>query len=241
MNLIIDVGNSAAKVALFERNDLRHSVTVMREELSKAVTDITFNYKVDRAILSNVGHVDEAFEKTLKEKFKTVVLNAQTAMPFNNAYTTPETLGVDRMGLAAAAVSQYPEKPVLVIDAGSCITYDYINENGTYLGGAISPGVAMRYKSLYEYTAKLPKLDPSEESQVVGDSTVASMHSGVIFGIVGEIDARIDRYRQKKKDLTVVLTGGDVNFLANKLKNSIFANPIFLLEGLNSILVHNIE
>jgi type III pantothenate kinase len=142
--------------------------------------------------------------------------------------------------LVAAAVFKFPNTDVLIIDAGTCITYDFVDAEACYHGGAISPGIKMRYKSLHTFTENLPLLEPDNMNQLIGNSTETSIHSGVINGVINEIDSIIGQYRKKNKDLTVVLTGGDVNFLANKLKNGIFANPNFLIEGLNEILIHNL-
>ena len=147
---------------------------------------------------------------------------------------------MDRIALVAAAVSKYQNQNVLIIDAGTCITFDFVNSSKNYLGGAISPGIEMRYKSLNKFTKKLPLLMREEAANLIGTSTETCIHSGVINGVISEIDSIIAKYRKKNKDLTVVLTGGDANFLSNRLKNGIFANPFFLLEGLNTILTFNI-
>ena len=143
--------------------------------------------------------------------------------------------------MAAASVFKFSDKNVLVIDAGSCITYDFIDNKGVYYGGAIAPGIEMRYKSLHTFTDKLPLLDVTYPKQLIGDSTEESIHSGIVNGVLIEIEGVIERYKEKNEELTVVLTGGDTNFLAKRLKNSIFANPNFLLEGLNNILNYNLE
>ena len=162
-------------------------------------------------------------------------------MPFTNNYATPETLGVDRIALITAAANQYPNKNILVIDAGTCVTYDFLNHQNSYLGGAISPGLTIRYEALHNLTAKLPLLKTEDTTFLIGNSTETSIHSGVINGLVNEIDGTIQQYQQEHTDLTVILTGGDTNFLAKRLKSSIFANSNFLLEGLNHLLKINID
>ena len=148
---------------------------------------------------------------------------------------------MDRIALVAAAVTNFPEKNTLIIDAGTCITYDFINFKGVYKGGSISPGLEMRYKALNIFTENLPLLGLNDDfDEFIGTSTETSIHSGVQHGMINEIKGVIEQYRKKNKDLTIVLTGGDVNFLSNRLKNGIFANPNFLIEGLNTILTHNI-
>ena len=160
-------------------------------------------------------------------------------MPFKNDYDTPHTLGVDRLALMAAAVDQYPKSNVLVIDAGSCITYDFMDANQNYLGGAISPGLEMRYKSLEAFTSNLPLLQKTVPNQSIGSSTEASIHSGILYGILYEIEGTIKAYQNKYPDLTVILTGGDADFLCKQFKISIFAHSNFLLEGLNFLLEFN--
>jgi type III pantothenate kinase len=160
-------------------------------------------------------------------------------MPFINSYATPKTLGVDRIALVSASVDQFPDNNVLIIDAGTCITYDFITDENVYLGGAISPGIRLRYKALNNLTANLPLLETNQPKSIIGDSTEESIHSGVVNGVIKEIDGLIEYYKENHQDLTVILTGGDANFLSNQLKNSIFANSNFLLEGLNFLLDYN--
>ena len=145
------------------------------------------------------------------------------------------------MVLASGAVLLYPTQNRLVIDAGTCITYDFIAANDDYLGGAISPGITIRYKSLNNFTAKLPLLEKKETENFIGNSTENSIHSGIINGVCYEIDGFISRYSDKFQDLTIILTGGDAVFLAKRLKNTIFANSNFLLESLNLLSLYSNE
>jgi len=168
-----------------------------------------------------------------------VYLSQTTEVPFINEYATKNTLGVDRMALASAAVLKYPNKNVLVIDAGSCITYDFISDKRIFKGGSISPGIAMRYRALNQFTDKLPSLNRIDAFSLTGNSTEEAIHSGVLNGLIIEINGIIEEYKLQFEKLTVVLTGGDTIFLAKRLKNSIFANPNFLLVGLNNILIQN--
>jgi type III pantothenate kinase len=170
---------------------------------------------------------------------KVYVLSPQSKIPFKNSYATPQTLGPDRMALATAAFYHNPKGNTLVIDAGTCITYDMVNDYGEYLGGAISPGLYMRYNALHEYTDKLPLLTPENILDFIGNATESSMHSGVVNGIALEIDGVIEQYRSRFRHLTVILTGGDAQFLSKRLKNTIFAHSNFLLEGLNQLLEYN--
>ena len=163
----------------------------------------------------------------------------ESKFPFTNLYSTPKTLGIDRMVLAAGAVLQFPNQNRLIIDAGTCITYDFINSNDNYLGGAISPGLRLRYEALHQQTAKLPLLTNSYPENFIGNSTKESIHSGVINGVVLEIDGFIELYKTQYPKFIIILTGGDTEFLAMRLKNTIFANSNFLLESLNQTFQFN--
>ncbi len=242
MNLIIDVGNTLVKLAVFDAGSLIYLVKIKLEHIKKEVLILKENYpKVNNAIISSVGKLNESHIVFLKQHFKLLELTHKTKLPFTNSYDTPNTLGIDRIALVSASVEQYPKNNVLIIDAGTCITYDFITNKNNYLGGAISPGIRMRYKSLNNFTANLPLLETGVPKHIIGTSTNSSMHSGVVNGIVNEMDGFILDYLQKHPDLTVILTGGDANFLSKQLKSSIFANSNFLLEGLNYILQFNIN
>lgn len=241
MNLIIDVGNTRIKAAVFEDDSLIALVVFEEKDLVLNVEKIVSTYSILRGIISSVTTVSNSSFKKIKELLPFMELDAATKVPFSNLYKTPKTLGVDRIALAARAVKKYPNKNVLIIDAGTCITYDFVTSNKEYLGGAISLGIKMRYTALYKGTSKLPLLEPQTIDNFIGNSTESSIHSGVINGVLNEIKGVIREYQRKKKDLTVVLTGGDTNFLAKQLKSSIFANPNFVLEGLNTILTYNKE
>ncbi len=243
MNLIIDFGNTLVKLAVFEQNSLKEVVAVANEEFDLFFEKINKKFsKIDAVIISSVTKNQFLDLNRLKTQYpNVVVLDHQTPLPLLNKYATPETLGIDRIALAAGAVLKYPNTNVLVIDAGTCITYDIITENGEYLGGAISPGIAIRYKALNDYTAKLPLLPKTMPNDFIGDSTKTSIHSGVINGVLEEINGLVFSYRHRFADLTVILTGGDTDFLSERLKSSIFANPKFLLESLDLILEHNIR
>ncbi len=240
MNLVIDVGNTRIKSAIFDKGEIIHSETFSHKNIVENVVESINKFECVNAIISSVSTLNKSQISQIKGKINLIILNASTKIPFKNKYDTPKTLGVDRIALASAAVFQYPNKNVLVIDAGTCITYDFINKEGYYFGGAISPGITMRYKSLNHFTENLPLLNPNFENELIGTSTISSIHIGVIKGVISEIDSFIEQYRKKNRDLTIVLTGGDVNFLNNRLKNGIFANPNFLLEGLNTILTYNL-
>jgi type III pantothenate kinase len=240
MNLIIDIGNTFVKLAVFDGDYMLYTQRIEGGQFSSEYLKLKNKYpKLTHAIVSSVGFLKSSELKFITEDLTLIVLNFETKLAFINLYATPKTLGVDRLALVSAAVNKYPNKNVLVIDAGTCITYDFINTEKQYLGGAISPGLRLRYKSLNNLTAHLPLLESVMPETITGNSTEASIHSGVVFGIINEIDGSIQKYQQKYPDLTVILTGGDANFLSNQLKNSIFANSNFLLEGLNAILEYN--
>jgi len=240
MNLVIDVGNTRIKIAVFKGLELLHNETFTSKLFLEITLNIIEKYQCKNAIISSVGNQKKIEIQKIKAKINLVELNSETKVPFKNNYSTPKTLGVDRIALMSSAIENFPDENVLVIDAGTCITYDFINDSSCYLGGAISPGIKMRYKSLNYFTEKLPLLEYDGQEKLIGDSTETCIHSGVINGVINEIDSAINSYKEKNRLLTVVLTGGDVKFLSNKLKNGIFANPNFLLEGLNTILTYNL-
>ena len=239
MNLIIDVGNTLIKLAVFDTFELKEQVKCEPGEFLETLARLQKEFKIKNCILSTVGSFPAEYSQILKEEFQLMLLDNFTAVPFSNQYGTPATLGVDRIALAAAAVKKYPDRDVLVIDAGSCITYDIITKKGDYLGGTISPGIRMRYKALNTFTANLPLLEPVANFVETGNSTEESIHSGVLQAVVFEIQGFIASYKQKYPHLTVILTGGDAQYLLDSLKSDIFANSNFLLEGLNYILEHN--
>ena len=241
MNLCIDIGNTQIKVAIFDRQDLVHRENFPSDVFLQRIRALRNSFDVNYAILSHVARLDEPIKEEFKSLFEVIILNHETLMPFENKYLTPETLGVDRLALVAAAVQNYPGKAVLVIDGGSCITYDFVDADKSYSGGSISPGIEMRYKAVNAYTANLPLLEIPEEIPGMGNSTANAIHLGILQGVVHEIDGVISQYSSQNQNLTVVLTGGNTNFLAKHIKSGIFANPNFLLEGLNSILIHNID
>lgn len=240
MNLIIDVGNSFVKLAVFDKGALEYKQVVELEYILDCIQSLKTRYEsIDKAVISSVGKLKEQDLKVIDKRFDLLVLKSETKVPFGNLYKTPKTLGVDRMALVSASVKIHPKENVLIIDAGTCITYDFVNDNNDYLGGAISPGLNMRYKSLNNLTANLPLLKATPPKDIVGNSTDESIHSGVINGVLNEIEGAIQMYKLKYSDLTVILTGGDAKFLSKQLKSSIFANPNFLLEGLDYILQFN--
>jgi len=240
MNLIVDVGNTYVKFAIYNSYNLILKLSFELSEFKKQYKTLKKEFpKLEKAIISSVGHLSKDQVELIKKDLPVIELSSMTKLPYNNLYKTPKTLGVDRMALVGASVQQFSDKNVLIIDAGTCITYDFITKENNYLGGAISPGIRLRYKTLNNLTANLPLLETEEPKSIIGNSTETSIHSGVVNGVVKEIDGIIDQYIEDYLDLTVILTGGDAIFLSNQLKNTIFANSNFLLEGLNFILEYN--
>ena len=240
MNLIIDIGNSFVKLGVFQDDELIVKKVIKPEVILKHVDFLRKEYgHMRKAILSSVGKLKDRELNFIRRNFDLIELNSKTTVPFVNLYETPTTLGLDRIALVSASIKHFSNKNVLIIDAGTCMTYDFVNEKKEYLGGAISPGIRLRYKSLNTLTANLPLLETELPDQLIGTTTAGSIHSGVVNGVLKEIEGVIEDYQKKYKHLTVILTGGDANFLSKQLKNGIFANSNFLLEGLNYILEFN--
>lgn len=251
MLLAIDVGNTRIKAAVFEEYTLLETTGFTNEVLGENIEIILKKYpKITDLVVASVGNVDKKEFLRWNHKIKIHFIIHKTPFPFQNLYATPLTLGIDRMVLAAGTVLQFPEKNRLIIDAGTCVTYDFIDSDNNYLGGAISPGIRLRYESLHHYTAKLPLLTINDLEKVenqtlhpalIGNSTQQSIHSGVINGLVNEINGFISLYEDQYSNFIIILTGGDAEFLAKRLKNTIFANRNFLLESLNKIYLYKIK
>ena len=240
MNLIIDAGNTSVKLAAFNQGRLLQLSQIANHDLLKAVDELIEMFPGMRhGIVASVSFLEDDQITAVASKIVLLIVDHKLKVPFNNQYASPETLGADRIALTAAAVLHYTDQNVLVIDAGTCITYDLITAESNYLGGAISPGLHMRYQALSHFTDRLPELQPDNFPDIIGDSTDNSIHSGVINGICLEIDGVIEQYESRYKHLTVILTGGDAQFLSKRLKKAIFAHSNFLLEGLNFLLEYN--
>jgi type III pantothenate kinase len=206
----------------------------MKTELQKRIQDSLKTHKeVTDLVVSSVSDIEKYSFLNLSETLNIHFVSHKDSFPFVNNYETPQTLGIDRMVLAAGATLLYPNQNRLVIDAGTCVTYDFIDENNNYFGGAISPGLRLRYVALHNYTEKLPLLPLESPKHFIGNSTSESIHSGVVNGLAHEIDGFITQYKEQYSNFIIILTGGDTDFLANRLKNTIFANSNFLLESLN--------
>ena len=238
MNLILDVGNSLLKIALFKKSELIQKFK-FSENYIRNIEDIISNNNVTHSIISNVGRIDDSIINILKESTNLLLVSNQLKIPFKNLYKSKNTLGQDRLALVSAAAFKFPKENVLIVDAGSCITYDFKNNNNEYLGGGISPGISMRFKSLNTFTSNLPLIDFDSIYQLIGNNTKNSITSGVVNGTISEINGIIQQYREKFKNIRIILTGGDSNFLLKRIKNTIFADRNFLLIGLNKLLEDN--
>jgi type III pantothenate kinase len=240
MNLIIDIGNTSIKLAVFDQNDkLLQTQRSNNQSVLKDIEQLLSAYPVSHAMISNVGKPLPNLDSFLTQhRIKYWHLHAGLKLPYSIDYKTPETIGADRLALVAGAVKNSPNTNQLVIDAGTCVTYDFIDQNNIYYGGAISPGLQLRFKALNDYTANLPHLKPPTELvDLIGKDTKTAIQSGVIWGLVNEVEGFIVKYSLKFKPLTVYLTGGDEKLLDRYIKNKIFVNSKFLLlEGINYIL-----
>jgi type III pantothenate kinase len=239
LKLIADVGNTLMKLAVFDgKLMVAHEVFPNSAmEQFRGFTEAQGPF--DGIILSSVIREPEEMTAWLSRSGPLLILDAQTPVPIRNSYQTPETLGKDRLAAAVGAWSLFPGRNILSIDAGTCITFDFVSRSGEYLGGAISPGIRMRFQAMHTFTGKLPLIEPEDFTGPVGRSTRESLLSGVIHGVTEEIRGVIALYRQEFGDLEIILTGGDHEFLHNKLKINIFAAPYLVLLGLNEILDHH--
>jgi type III pantothenate kinase len=195
----------------------------------------------ENLIISSVK-TDEALISSWASKAKRYfILNSDLPLPITNLYATPKTLGMDRLAAVCGAHQLFPSDNCLIIDAGTCITYDFKDKEANYHGGSISPGLAMRFKAVHTFTAKLPLVTPKPGVKLIGQSTETSIQSGVVNGLLAEIEGIIRQYLEKFPELQVILCGGDAGFFENQLKASIFASPELVLMGLNTILNYNVS
>jgi type III pantothenate kinase len=238
MNLIVDVGNTSAKVAIFNQQQLIEKRTFMDTDLLKNYLSAA---TIENCLISSVRIKADEISNWISPANQKFILSHTLPLPIKILYDTPHTLGVDRIAGSCGASSMFPKMNSLVIDAGTCITYDFTNAQGEYLGGGISPGLEMRFKALNTFTSRLPLVKANETPELVGTSTEASIQSGVINGIASEMEGLILRYQEKYPELNVILCGGDTSFFENRLKATIFAAPELVLFGLNSVLIHNVR
>ena len=242
MNLVIDIGNTRTKYSVCTKNEVVKTVSV-DAFLPALIGILKQEYEgLDRAILSSVKDYPDELKVALTEQFKLFIeLDAATRLPVENCYESKETLGKDRIAAIVGAFELYPNTNVLVIDAGTAITYDLLTAEGKYLGGNISPGLAMRFKALNQFTGKLPKVEKGVIEELIGKTTEQAIRAGVQHGIVFEVDHAITSFKENYNNLKVIMTGGDAEFFDKKLKNSFFVHFNLTSIGLNRILQHNGE
>jgi type III pantothenate kinase len=238
MNLIFDIGNTSTKLALFDGSE---KITVFRvkefscEEIEKKLSP----YKIGRAIISSVRAIPDFVTDLLTVNIPFVhILSHKSKLPFKNDYQTPETLGPDRIAAVAGASLKFPGKDILIIDAGTAITFDFLI-GGIYNGGNISPGLGIRLKALNKFTARLPLISPSETFTSPGRNTTDAIIAGVVTGAIYEINEYIRTFEENHADCKVILTGGDSRFLKDKIDHKITYMPDIVIYGLNHILEYN--
>jgi type III pantothenate kinase len=237
VNLVVDAGNTFVKIGIYNSNELirlfKWDYTI---DIESQLLEITQNYSIQNAAISSVVNLD--LLDVFKLFFPNILLiHSNSVFPFLIQYDTPETLGVDRLIGLTSAFYYANSKPFLVLDLGTCITYDYVDKNNVFIGGGISPGLLMRLKAMHEFTSKLPLVDYFNlKPKLIGSSTNSCMQSGAWYGVLGEINYIIGRYQENNPDLQVFLTGGDAFLFVDDIKSKIFARPNLLLEGLNRLI-----
>lgn len=236
--LCFDFGNTRLKCAVFE-GEICKDVIVLQNGEPETIEKLIQQYKPAKSILSSVINHNAAIEELLQQHTKFHKLSNTSNLPVTLTVTKPETIGADRLALMVAAVKQYPNQHNLVIGLGTCVTYNFINKFGHFLGGAISPGLEMRFKAMHEYTAKLPLVAADGNIPLVGYDTRTNLLTGVILGLSKEIDGFIEEYELKYSNFNALLTGGDMTFFAPHLKKKIFADPYLIYKGLYAISEFN--
>jgi len=235
MIIAIDSGNTSSKVGVFKQGTIEKTSEIKSyPELIRWVLEMD----PERIIVGSVKIPLSDFSRDLPAS-KLFLVNHQTPIPLENFYKTPHTLGVDRIALSVGAWTEYPGRNLLIIDAGTCITYDFVTEKGEYLGGGISPGLQLRLQALHDYTAHLPLVELSGDPPLIATNTEDAIRSGVVHGTLAEIKGIIHDYAIEFKDIQVIFSGGHVKFFESRLKDRIFALPNLVLMGLYSIFLYN--
>jgi type III pantothenate kinase len=241
VNLIVEQGNTKLKIAVSDCGKIVSSTCLNKDEIS-TVKDIIKQYNPAQGIISLVADTDELLVVYLKEHLEYLLwLEDHTPVPIRLEYETKETLGKDRIAAAVGANYLQPGRNLLVIDAGTAITYEVIESSGIYKGGNISPGLTTRFRALNQFTERLPLIKEKENVPLIGTSTESAILAGVVNGIVYEIDGHIDMLKAEYGDIFVFLTGGHSFYFERRLKNHIFADANLVLVGLNRILEYNAE
>ncbi len=242
MNLVIDIGNTRTKLALFKNGEIIFNTT-WDELLLANIQKIIIDYpEINKGIISSVKDYPIEIKEYLNKSLRHFIeLDHNTAIPLKNHYKTPETLGKDRIAAVVGANQLFPKQNILVIDAGTAITFDLVSENNEYLGGNISPGLETRFKSLHQFTGKLPLICPNKEFDEIGTDTESAIRAGVQLGIIFELDQYINHFNKLYQNLQFIITGGDAMFFDKKFKKTIFVDFNLNLSGLNRILEYNVE
>jgi type III pantothenate kinase len=248
MNLGIDMGNTRTKIAFFDQNDLVQQAIVPQQSLESLLEAVAnAPQPIQQAILTSTSRTEETVVEAIRNAFKNafpiITLQQDTPIPIQNRYKTPKTLGKDRLAAVIGAHFLFPKQNVLVIDAGTCVTYDWISAKGQYFGGNISPGLRMRLQAMHHFTAKLPLIAPPISDlpmDLIGIDTENALRTGASYGLIAEADGMIRRYRKQLGALTTLFTGGDGAFLHQKTleKKTMYEQNIVLI-GLNQILIYN--
>ena len=236
--LCLDFGNTRLKAALFFNEELREVIAINDDPLM-GLKNLIEGYQPQASILSSVINHDPAIENLLKERTHFHKLSNLSRLPFTIPVGKPETVGADRLAIAAAAVHLFPHQNNLVIALGSCITYNFINKQHQLIGGSISPGTEMRLKALEHFTAKLPLVSATWNVPLIGYDTATNIQSGVVYGMAKEMEGIIAEYKEKFSNFNAVLTGGDIPFFEPHLKSKIFADPHLIFKGLYAISQYN--
>lgn len=238
LDLVLDVGNTRTKLAIFhdERPLERRAITTGDLEALAAVLG---NVRPARIAVGSVAAPHERLIEHLRSLAPTLVITGSTPTPLRSTYTTLHTLGVDRLANAVGAAAMFRDRAVLAVDMGTCITYDLVDAEGTYLGGAIAPGLRMRAKAMHAYSARLPEVEITAAPVPWGTSTEQALQAGIHHGVLGELQGFIQNATHHSANCAVVLTGGDAVPFARACKSGIFAHPFLTLEGLRRILLHH--
>lgn len=239
-NLCIDIGNTRIKIGVFDDGAMLHSDTFYTQSVSE-VEALIKKYKIATAISSSTRKSVSAYEKRVAAIVPLTRLSHNTAVPIENTYRTPKTLGKDRLAVVVGCTKVYPNTNCLVIDAGTCITYDVITAEGKYLGGNISPGLRMRAEAMDTLTSTLPLVEPKYNADYLGRDTTSAMQNGIVYGTLSEIESLIAMIRKDIGAVNVIITGGDAPFFADLLNSKIFVHSFLVLEGLDVILNYNAE
>ena len=236
--LCLDFGNTRLKTALFHNDQLRE-VIVLRSDSIQHLQEIIDAHQPERSILSSVINHDPTIDALLTERTAFHRLSNASRLPFTIPVGKPETVGADRLAIAAASVFLFPGQNNLAIGLGSCITFNFINGQHQLLGGSISPGMEMRFKAMHHYTAKLPLVEADWNVPLIGYDTKTNLQTGVILGMAKEIDGLIDAYSERYGNFNALLTGGDIGLFEPYFKNKIFADPDLIFKGLYAISQSN--